>query len=85
MDLHMFPSEGYQPHENVDLMTAIDRYTIGGAFASFEETMKGRLMDGYVADLVVLDQPIFEMDPLQLKDVSVVMTMVDGKIVYQKG
>ncbi len=85
MDLQMFPSEGYQTHEKVDLMTAIDRYTLGGAFASFEEATKGRLMDGYVADLVVLDQPILEMDPLQLKDVKIAMTMVDGKIVYKKG
>jgi len=83
-DLRYFPENGFVPSEKVDLETAIDAYTLGGAFASFEEDRKGRLLPGYVADLVIVDQPLFDLDPALVKDVQVVMTMVDGKIVYTR-
>jgi predicted amidohydrolase YtcJ len=83
-DLRMFPTGGFYPQERVDLQSAIDRLTIGGAYASFEEKEKGRLLPGYVADLVVLNQPIFEMDPMKLIDVTVELTMIDGRIVFDR-
>ncbi len=83
-DLNGFPQDGFNPSEKVDLSTAIDAYTIGSAYASFEEHRKGRLYAGYAADLIVLDAPIFEMDPINIPKISVDLTMVDGKIVYQK-
>lgn len=83
-DLTSFPEGGYYPNEKVDLETAIDRLSIGGAYASFEETTKGRLLPGYVADLVVVSQPIFEMDPSKIKDVQVEMTIIDGRMVYSR-
>lgn len=83
-DLKAYPENGFYPNESVDLETAIDGYTLGGAYASFEETRKGRLLPGYFADLVVVDQPIFTLDPSQIKDVQVMMTMVNGQIVYAR-
>jgi predicted amidohydrolase YtcJ len=83
-DLHGFPIGGYNPKERVDLVTAIDAYTIGSAYASFDEHHKGRLFEGYDADLIVLDQPIFELEPNEIRNVTVALTMVDGKIVYKK-
>lgn len=83
-DLSMFPADGFYPLERVDIETAIDRLTIGSAYASFEEYKKGRLFPGYVADLVVLDQPIFDLDKSLLKDVNVELTMIDGQIVYDR-
>ena len=83
-DLSNYPDNGFVQSEKVDLETAIDAYTLGGAFASFEEDRKGRLLPGYVADLVIVDQPLFDLDPALVKDVQVVMTMVDGKIVYTR-
>ncbi|HBZ40979.1 MAG TPA: amidohydrolase [Erysipelotrichaceae bacterium] len=83
-DLSLFPEGGFYPQERVDLATAIDRYTLGGAYASFDEHQKGRLYPGYLADLVVLDRSIFDLDPTLIKEVKVEMTMVDGRIVYQR-
>jgi len=83
-DLNSTPVNGFYPHEKVDLETAIDDYTIGSAYASFEENRKGRLLPGYMADLVIVDQPLFDLDYSQIKDVEVTMTMVDGNIVYTR-
>lgn len=83
-DLNNFPSEGFYPQERVDISTAIDRLTLGSAYASFEENLKGRLLPGYFADLVVLDQPIFDIASSLLKDVLVDLTMVDGQIVFDR-
>lgn len=83
-DLKAFPEGGFTPEEKVDLETAIDNLTRGSAYASFEEDRKGRLLPGYMADLVVLDQPIFELDPSNIRQVQVDLTMVDGRIVYQR-
>ena len=83
-DLNGYPKNGFNPQEKVDLATAIDAYTIGSAYASFDEQHKGRLLEGYVADLIVLDQPIFEIDEDDIPSVTVALSMVDGKIVYEK-
>jgi predicted amidohydrolase YtcJ len=83
-DLNGYPTHGFNPQEKVDLATAIDAYTLGGAYASFEEHHKGRLYEGYAADLVILDLPIFELSPESIREVSVDLTMVDGHIVYEK-
>ena len=83
-DLKDYPENGFYPSEKVDLETAIDVYTIGSAYASFDENRKGRLLPGYFADLVVVDQPIFSMDLSQIKDVQVLMTMVNGQVVYTR-
>ena len=83
-DLKSYPENGFYPSEKVDLETAIDDYTISGAYTSFEEDRKGRLLPGYMADLVILDQPLFELDYTLIKDVQVTMTMVNGKIVYTR-
>ena len=83
-DLNLFPENGFYPTECVDLSTAIDNLTIGSAYASFEEDRKGRLKPGYMADLVVVSQSIFDLDPTLLKDVSIDMTMVNGRVVYTR-
>ena len=82
-DLSGFPAEGWLPGEAVDVETAVDHYTIDGAWNSFEEKVKGRLLPGYYADLAVLSDDIFTICPDQIKDVKVQMTVMNGKIVYQ--
>jgi len=82
-DIHS-PGLVFQPEQRVNLYTAIDNYTIGSAYASFEEDHKGRLEPNYLADLIVLNKDIFSLDPKQLKEVLVDMTMVNGVIVFQR-
>jgi predicted amidohydrolase YtcJ len=71
------------PDERVDLTTAIRMYTIHGAFASFEEGFKGSLEVGKAADLVVLAEDLSRVPVQGLRDVGVVMTVVDGEVVYE--
>lgn len=83
-DLNESPADGFYPQEKVDICTAIDAYTLGSSYASFEETRKGRLLPGYAADLAVLSKPIFTIDPQEIRYTEVEMTMVDGRVVFQK-
>ena len=48
------------------------------------EDRKGRIREGYYADMVLLDRDIFTVDPMEIKEIKPVMTMVGGKIVYTK-
>jgi hypothetical protein len=68
----------------IDAETAIKAYTYAGAYTTFEEKKKGTLQPGYLADLVVLDADPTKTDPDQIRNIKVQMTMVGGKIVYQR-
>ena len=78
------PDGGFYPAERMDLSDALDAYTLESAYASFEETVKGRLLPGYYADLAVLSEDIFTIAPERIKDVTVLATMVDGQFVYER-
>ncbi len=66
----------------VSLMEAIRIATINGAYGSFEEDIKGSLENGKLADMIVLDRDILEMDKFDLYKVKVDLTMIDGEICY---
>jgi len=57
-------------------------YTRDAAYVEFKENEKGQVKEGYLADLVLFSQDLFEIDPKDLLDVKAVMTMVNGKIVH---
>ncbi|RMH18126.1 MAG: amidohydrolase [Acidobacteria bacterium] len=78
------PPGGWYPQERIDLETALRAYTINNAWAAGEETTKGSLTAGKLADLVVLDRNPFEVDPAELKDLEVLLTVVGGRVVYHK-
>jgi len=50
----------------------------------FHEQDKGRLKPGYFADLVVLDTDIFTCDPMKIRDILPVLTVVGGKVAFRK-
>ena len=56
---------------------------MGAAIAAGQEDMQGSLTPGKLADLVVLDQDIFEVPPEQIHETNVVMTVFDGRIMHQ--
>ena len=78
------PAGGFVPAERVDVEAAVDAYTSESAYAEFQEHCKGRLKPGYYADLTVLDRDIFTIDPMQIRSASPVLTMTDGRIVYER-
>ena len=76
------PAGGWFPEERVDVETALRAYTVNNAWAAGEEDLKGSLAAGKLADLVVLDRDPFTTPAPQLKDVRVLLTIVDGRIVH---
>jgi predicted amidohydrolase YtcJ len=72
------------PHEAVSVMQAIRAYTLNGAYASFEENIKGSLEPGKLADLVVLSDDILEAPAEKIMGIKVDLTMVDGEVAYQR-
>jgi hypothetical protein len=79
-----YPESGWIPQERISIFEAMKAYTSMGAFSSFEEDRKGLLKEGYLADLVVLSNDLFTIDPMEIHQVVVEITLVDGKIVYSK-
>ena len=58
--------------------------TQGGAYMTFEEKEKGTLQPGMLADLALLDRSLVDIPAEALRDITVQMTVVDGKIAYEK-
>ena len=78
------PEEGWFPEQRLTMMEAVRAYTLGSAYADFREQELGSITVGKLADLVVLDKDIFTVSAREILSTSVVMTVVDGKIVYRK-
>ena len=74
---------GWVPEQKITLEEAIRAYTVGSAYAEFQDQVKGSLTPGKLADLVLLDCDIFKIEPAQIDKVKVVMTLVDGKVVWE--
>lgn len=78
------PVEGWIPDQRLTINQALTAYTLNGAFASFEDDWKGLIRVGMLADLVVLSQDLFQIDPLQIHATKVDMTLVNGRIVFER-
>ena len=78
------PQGGWLPAERLPLRKAIDAYTRNAAWASYDELRKGTLNRDMLADLIVLSDDIFTMPPGRITDAKVVVTIVDGKVVYRR-
>ena len=76
------PKAGWVPEQKISISKALTAYTQGGAYSSFEENLKGRIAPGHLADLIVLSQNLFEIDPMKTHETRVVMTIFDGKVIY---
>ena len=72
------------PTQAIDVMDAIRAYTINGAHASFDETNLGSIETGKLADMIVLSDDIIAVGSDKIKDISVEMTIVNGRVVYEK-
>jgi len=70
--------------QKVNILEVIRMFTYNGAYASFEEDKKGSIEVGKLADLVMLSDDITSIHPEKLMEVEVLMTIIDGNIVYSK-
>jgi predicted amidohydrolase YtcJ len=73
----------FVPEERISIFEALKAYTINGAYASFEEDIKGTIEEGKLADLVILDKNPLEIGKDQINEIKVLETIVRGKTVYQ--
>ncbi|HOC17322.1 MAG TPA: amidohydrolase [Vicinamibacterales bacterium] len=78
------PPGGWLPEQRLTLASAVDAYTTGAAYASFDERRKGQLVPGMLADIVVLSTDVFANAPEKFLDAEVAVTIFDGKVVYRK-
>lgn len=76
--------KGWVPEQKITVAEAVHGYTMGAAFAEREEAIKGSLAPGKLADLVVLSEDIFHIDPVEVEHTRVEMTVFDGRIIYQR-
>ena len=76
--------EGWQGQERITVAEAVDAYTCWPAYVAGEESYRGSITPGKVADLVVLSQDIFRVDPMAILETQVEMTVLDGKVVWVK-
>ena len=74
---------GWIPEQKITIEEAVRAYTIGSAYAEFQESVKGTITPGKLADLVILSRNIFKIDPKEIEKVTVVMTVMDGRVVYE--
>ena len=74
---------GWIPEEKLSVEDAINCYTLNAAYASFEEKIKGSIEVSKLADFVVLSDDILAIDPANIKDVVVEMTVFNGEIIYE--
>jgi predicted amidohydrolase YtcJ len=76
--------DGWVPRQKITVEEALRAYTQGSARAGFDEERLGRIQPGHLADLVVLAEDILRIDPSRIGEVRVDLTVVDGKIVYER-
>lgn len=81
-DLNGYPINGWIPEQKLSIDQAIYGFTLGGAFASFEEKIKGSIEANKLGDMIVISDNIYEIQEDKIKDIFVEMTFVGGKLVY---
>ena len=75
---------GWYPNEKITVDQALRCYTVNNANAVMQGNKMGMLKKGMLADLVVINQNLFKISPEKIKDAKVVMTVINGKVVYKK-
>ena len=74
--------EGFEPQQCISVEEAVRMYTLDAAYAQFEDGIKGSITTGKRADLVVLSDDPFKVQPDKIRDIKVLRTVVGGETVY---
>ncbi len=76
--------DGWVPEQKITLAEAIEGYTLGAAYAEFQEDAKGSITVGKLADVAVLSDDPFVTSPASLRDIVVELTIMGGKITFER-
>lgn len=76
------PPGGWHPEQKLTLAEALRGYTTEAAYAEFEESEKGSIEKGKLADLTVISKDISKIPPAEILSIRVLKTFVGGKVVY---
>jgi hypothetical protein len=76
--------DGWVPEQKISVEEAVRAYTLGSAYAEFQDHLKGTLAPGKLADLIILNQDIYRIPPAEIENSHVEMTIVDGKVVSEQ-
>jgi predicted amidohydrolase YtcJ len=74
--------KGWFPEQKLTIREAIEAYTMGSAYAEFQENEKGSITVGKLADMVLLSDDVLSIDPVKIREVKVFKTWVGGKMTY---
>src|SRR5712675_992424 len=77
------PESGFVPEQRLTVEETVRGYTLGAAYAGRREKTEGSIERGKLADIIIVSQNIFEIDPHHLAETRVLTTMVGGRVVYQ--
>jgi predicted amidohydrolase YtcJ len=77
------PKGGWYPEGRISVEAALRHYTRDGAYATFDENVRGMLRKGMLADLVVLSQDILTISPSEILKTKILLTVMDGKDTYR--
>ena len=77
------PEGGWLPQQRITLAQAVEGYTLSAAYAGRREKTEGSIEPGKLADLIIVSQNIFEIDPHEIAKTKVVETIVGGRVVFQ--
>jgi len=76
---------GWFPEQKLTVPEAVEAYTMGSAYAEFQEKEKGSITPGKLADMVLLSDDIFTIAPEKIRDVKVVKTILGGRVIFDRG
>jgi hypothetical protein len=77
------PPGGFIPSQRLTVAQAIAGYTLAAAYAGRREKTEGSLETGKLADIIIVDRNLLEIDPQNIHETKVVFTIVGGKVVYE--
>jgi len=77
------PEAGFVPEQRLSVEESVRGYTIGAAYAGRREKSEGSIEPGKLADLIIVSQNIFEIDPHRIAETKVLTTIVGGRVVYE--
>jgi len=76
--------DGWYPAQKLTVEQALKCYTADNAYAGFQENILGKLKIGMLADFTVINQDLFSIAPEKIKDAEIVLTVINGRVVFKK-